>query len=97
MVHLGSGLYFPLPFQPNDLLYSPGSPDTKKPAISEGVFIVEQMGSYHMQWGFFLHEKNPNCLRRLFPPIMNCEYYPPEALTQQQRLLSFLYNLLKAR
>ena len=97
MVHLGSGLHFPLPFQPNDLLYSPGSPDTTEPTISEGVFIAEQMGSYHMQWGFFLHEEDPNCIRRLFPPIMNCEYYPPEALTKQQRLLSFLYNLLKTR
>ena len=47
MVHLGSGLHFPLPFQPNDLLYSPGSPDTTEPTILEGVFIAEQMGSYH--------------------------------------------------
>ena len=77
--------------------YSPGNPDATEPTITEGVFIAEWPEPYHTERGFFLHEEDPNCIRRLFPPIMNCEYYPPEALTKQQRLLSFLYNLLKTR
>lgn len=96
MVHLGSGLHFPLPFQPNDLLYSPGNPDATEPTITEGVFIAEWPEPYHTERGFFQHKGNPNCISCLVPPIMNCEYCPPEVLSKQQCLLSRLYNLLKA-
>lgn len=95
MVHLGSGLHFPLPFQPNDLLYSPGNPDATEPTITEGVFIAEWPEPYHTERGFFQHKENPNCISCLVPPIMNCEYCPPEVLTKQQCLLSRIYNLLK--
>lgn len=97
MVHLGSGLHFPLPFQPNDLLYSPGNPDATEPTITEGVFIAEWPEPYHTERGFFQHKENPNCISCLVPPIMNCEYCPPEVLTKQQCLLSRIYNLLKTR
>ena len=96
MVHLGSGLNFSLPFQPNDLLYSPGNPDATEPTITEGVFIAEWPEPYHTERGFFQHKGNPNCISCLVPPIMNCEYCPPEVLTKQQCLLSRLYNLLKS-
>lgn len=96
MVRSGSGLNFPLPFQPNDLLYSPGNPDATEPTITEGVFIAEWPEPYHTERGFFQHKGNPNCISRLVPPIMNCEYCPPEVLSKQQCLLSRLYNLLKA-
>ena len=96
MVRSGSGLNFPLPFQPNDLLYSPGNPDATEPTITEGVFIAEWPEPYHTERGFFQHKGNPNCISCLVPPIMNCEYCPPEVLSKQQCLLSRLYNLLKA-
>lgn len=95
MVRSGSGLHFPLPFQPNDLLYSPGNPDATEPTITEGVFIAEWPEPYHTERGFFQHKENPNCISCLVPPIMNCEYCPPEVLTKQQCLLSRIYNLLK--
>lgn len=96
MVRSGCGLHFPLPFQPNDLLYSPGNPDATEPTITEGVFIAEWPEPYHTEQGFFQHKGNPNCISCLVPPIMNCEYCPPEVLSKQQCLLSRLYNLLKA-
>ena len=96
MVRSGSGLHFPLPFQPNDLLYSPGNPDATEPTITEGVFIAEWPEPYHTERGFFQHKGNPNCISCLVPPIMNCEYCPPEVLAKQQCLLSRLYNLLKS-
>lgn len=96
MVRSGCGLHFPLPFQPNDLLYSPGNPDATEPTITEGVFIAEWPEPYHTERGFFQHKGNPNCISCLVPPIMNCEYCPPEVLSKQQCLLSRLYNLLKA-
>lgn len=87
-------LNFPLPFRPGDLLYNPNSPET---TFGGGVFVAAQADSYCQRLGFFQQEDQPYKIIPLYFQIMDCEYYPVEALTERQRLLSLLSKFLKGK
>ena len=87
-------LNFPLPFRPGDLLYNPNSPEA---TFCGGVFVAAQTDSYCHRLGFFQQENHPDKIIPLIFRIMDCEYYPAEALTERHRLLSLLSKFLKGK
>ena len=87
-------LNFPLPFRPGDLLYNPNSPEE---TFCGGVFVAAQTDSYPRRSGFFQWEDQPDKIVPLVPQIMDCEYYPAEALTERHRLISLLSKFLKGK
>ena len=87
-------LNFPLPFRPGDLLYNPNSPEA---TFCGGVFVAAQTDSYCRHLGFFQWENQPDKIIPLVSQIMDCEYYPAEALTERHRLLSLLSEFLKGK
>ena len=87
-------LNFPLPFRPGDLLYNPNSPEA---TFCGGVFVAAQTDSYCHRLGFFQWENQPDKIIPLVSRIMDCEYYPAEALTERHRLLSLLSEFLKGK
>ena len=87
-------LNFPLPFRPGDLLYNPNRPEA---AFCGGVFVAAQTDFYCHRLGFFQRKNQPDKIILLLPRIMDCEYYPAEALTERHRLLSLLSEFLKEK
>lgn len=87
-------LNFPLPFRSGDLLYNPNSPEA---TFCGGVFVAAQTDSYCHRLGFFQWENQPDKIIPLVSRIMDCEYYPAEALTERHRLLSLLSEFLKGK
>ena len=87
-------LNFPLPFRSGDLLYNPNSPEA---TFCGGVFVDAQTDSYCHRLGFFQWENQPDKIIPLVSRIMDCEYYPAEALTERHRLLSLLSEFLKGK
>ena len=87
-------LNFPLPFRSGDLLYNPNNPEA---TFCGGVFVAAQTDSYCHRLGFFQWENQPDKIIPLVSRIMDCEYYPAEALTERHRLLSLLSKFLKGK
>lgn len=87
-------LNFPLPFHPGDLLYNPNNPEA---TFCGGVFVAAQTDSYCHCLGFFQWENQPDKIIPLISRIMDCEYYPAEALTERHRLISLLSEFLKGK
>ena len=86
-------LNFPLPFRPGDLLYDPNSSEA---AFFGGVFVAAQTDSCSHCLVFFQCEGSDN-ISVFRPGIMDCEYYPAEALEERQHLLSLLSKFLKGK
>lgn len=86
-------LNFPLPFRPGDLLYDPNSSEA---AFFGGVFVAAQTDSCSHCLVFFQCE-GPDNISVFRPGIMDCEYYPDEALEERQHLLSLLSKFLKGK
>lgn len=85
-------LNFPLPFHPGDLLYNPNRPE----AAGGGVFVAARSDSC-CQWSGLVQCEDPDKISAFFPRIMDCEYYPTEALIERHRLLSLLSKFLKGK
>ena len=85
-------LNFPLPFRPGDLLYNPNRPE----AAGGGVFVAARSDSC-CQWSGLVQCEDPDKISAFFPRIMDCEYYPTEALIERHRLLSLLSKFLKGK
>lgn len=83
-------LNFPLPFRPGDLIYNPNYPEA-----ACGGLCVTARTDFHCV-GFFQSE-DPNKISVFIPRIMDCEYYPAEALTERHRSLSLLSEFLKGK
>ena len=87
-------LNFPLPFHPGDMLYNPNYPEA---TFSGGVCVVAQADSCCSHLGFFQWENQPHKITPLVFRIMDCEYYPVEALSERHRLLSLISSFLKGK
>ena len=84
---------FPLSFHPGDLLYNPNNPET---SFCGGVFVAARSDSC-CQWSGLVQCDDPDKISAFFPRIMDCEYYPTEALIERHRLLSLLSKFLKGK
>ena len=73
----------PLPFRSGDILYNPNMPEGM---FCGGVFIAVETKSQRCDGGFFLYDNRPDRICHLYPQLIDCEYYPVEALSECYRI-----------
>lgn len=83
---------FPLPFHSGDLLYNPNIPEGR---FCGGVFIASETET-HNACGFFLQDDKPDTIVALYPRLIDCEYYPVEALPESYRIFPLISKFLKS-
>ena len=82
----------PLPFHPGDILYNPNMPEGM---FCGGAFIAVETKSHLCRGGFFLYDNKPDRICHLYPRLMDCEYYPVEALSECYRIFPLISKFLK--
>ena len=84
---------FPLPFHSGDFLYNPNMPEGR---FCGGIFVTAET-ELHDTYGFFLRDDKPDTIVPLVPNLLDCEYYPVDALPESYRILPLLINFLKIK
>ncbi|HJD03559.1 MAG TPA: hypothetical protein H9921_02870 [Candidatus Mediterraneibacter caccogallinarum] len=84
----------PLPFRSGDILYNPNMPEGM---FCGGVFIAVETKSQRCDGGFFLYDNKPDKICHLYPRLMDCEYYPMEALSECYRIFPLISKFLKGK
>lgn len=82
---------FPSPFHPGDILYNPNMPE----GFAGGVFVAAKIEPHQYPSGFFLWNNKPDKVWPLVPFLLDCEYYPMDALTEQYRIFPLISKFLK--
>lgn len=82
----------PLPFRSGDILYNPNMPEGM---FCGGVFIAVETKSHRCDGGFFLYDNRPDKIYHLYPRLMDCEYYPEDALSESYRIFPLISKFLK--
>lgn len=84
----------PLPFRSGDILYNPNIPEGM---FCGGVFIAVETKSHRCDGGFFLYDNRPDKICHLYPRLMDCEYYPVDALPESYRIFPLINKFLKGK
>ena len=84
----------PLPFHSGDILYNPNSPEGM---FCGGVFVTTETKSHRCDSGFFLQENKPDTIYHLYTRMIDCEYYPADALPEQYRIFPLISKFLKEK
>ena len=62
-----------------------------------GVFIAVETKSQRCDGGFFLYDNRPDRICHLYPQLIDCEYYPVEALSECYRIFPLISKFLKGK
>lgn len=81
----------PLPFHSGDFLYNPNMPEGM---FCGGVFVLAETES-HDACGYFLCDDKPDTIAALYPRLLDCEYYPTDALSESYRIFPLISKFLK--
>lgn len=65
-------------------------------AFCGGIFVTAET-ELHDTYGFFLRDDKPDTIVPLVPNLLDCEYYPVDALPESYRILPLLINFLKIK
>ena len=82
---------FSLPFHSGDVLYNPNMPEGM---FCGGVFVLAETES-HDACGYFLCDDKPDTIAALYPRLLDCEYYPTDALPESYRIFPLISKFLK--
>lgn len=82
---------FPLPFHSGDFLYNPNMPER---IFCGGVFVLSETESRDA-CGYFLRDDKPDTIAALYPRLIDCEYYPVDALSESYRIFPLISKFLK--
>ena len=82
---------FSLPFHSGDVLYNPNMPEGM---FCGGVFVLAETES-HDACGYFLCDDKPDTIAALYPRLLDCEYYPADALSESYRIFPLISKFLK--
>lgn len=85
---------FPTPFHSGDILYNP---NMREGMFCGGVFIAMETTPVpcNCNIGLFLYDNQPDMISALSPRLMDCEYYPADALSESYRIFPLISKFLK--
>lgn len=83
---------FPTPFHSGDILYNP---NMREGRFCGGVFIAMETKPVSCDVGLFLYDNQPDMISALSPRLMDCEYYPADALSESYRIFPLISKFLK--
>ena len=83
---------FPTPFHSGDFLYNPNMPEG---TLFGGIFIAAETKSHRCDSGLFMYNNKPDTIWPFYPRLMDCEYYPVDALPESYRIFPLISRFLK--